>query len=75
MIENVVQNIGGVAVFGLISICLFFGFFTGLLLWSVRLKKPYLNTMQSLPLEMEATPAPADRNGVPPGPAPLTSHL
>jgi hypothetical protein len=53
MIENVMQNIGGVGIFGVISICLFFAFFTGMLWWAGRLKKGYLNTMQALPLDEE----------------------
>jgi hypothetical protein len=51
MIENVVRSVGGVAMFGMISICLFFAFFTGMAIWASRLKKSYLNSMESLPLE------------------------
>jgi hypothetical protein len=51
MIENVMRSIGGVGMFGVISICIFFAFFTGMLLWAARLKKNYLHSMQSLPLE------------------------
>jgi len=51
MIENILRSIGGVGVFGLFSVCLFFGFFTAMLFWAVRLKKPYLNSMQALPLD------------------------
>ena len=42
---------GGVGVYGIISICLFFAVFVGVLLWTLRLKKPYLNAMRELPLE------------------------
>jgi len=58
MIENVVEKIGGVGIFGLASICLFFTFFSGMLWWALRLKKPFLNSMRSLPLESETPPAP-----------------
>ena len=51
MIENVMSRIGGVGVFGVVSICLFFAVFIGVLLWTIRLKKPYLDTMSELPLE------------------------
>lgn len=51
MIENVLRGIGGVGHFGIISICLFFAFFTGMLFWSSRLKQNYLNSMESLPLD------------------------
>jgi len=54
MIENVMHHIGGVGTFGIISICLFFAFFSALLLWAALLKKPYLNTMGGLPLEQVA---------------------
>jgi hypothetical protein len=50
--------------FGIISICLFFAFFSGLLLWAALLKKPYLNSMRELPLEDEtaSNPKPARQN-------------
>lgn len=51
MIENVMHQMGGIGIFGLISICLFFAFFTGMLLWAAFLKKPYLNSMCALPLD------------------------
>jgi hypothetical protein len=51
MIENVMNKIGGVGIFGLISICIFFAFFTGMLVWSICLKKNYLVSMQKLPLD------------------------
>ena len=58
MIENVLSRIGGVAGYGLFSICLFFAFFTGLVVWSLRLKKPYLDAMQELPLRDDAEVGP-----------------
>jgi hypothetical protein len=54
MIENVLNGIGGVGVFGVISICIFFGFFTGMALWAACLKKSYLNSMSGLPLDSES---------------------
>jgi len=59
MIENVLHRIGGVGIFGIVSICLFFAFFTGMLLWAALLKKPYLHSMRDLPLDGEtSTPRP-----------------
>ena len=52
------NKMGGVGVFGLISVCLFFAFFLGMLVWTLRLKKPYLNSMRDLPLEGEPAPGP-----------------
>ena len=37
--------------YGVISICLFFAVFVGVLVWTLCLKKPYLNAMRELPLE------------------------
>lgn len=54
MIENTLRSLGGVGLYGLISVCLFFGFFVCMLLWAARLKKPYLSSMQSLPLNEES---------------------
>ena len=51
MFENILHDIGGIYVYGIISICLFFTFFVGMLLWAFRLKKPYLGSMRDLPLD------------------------
>jgi len=51
MIRDALSNLGGVGVYGVISICLFFAVFLSLLVWAVRLKQPWLNTMSRLPLE------------------------
>ena len=50
MIEHVLSDLNGIEIFGIISVCLFFLFFTGMLVWASRLKKTYLNSMQDLPL-------------------------
>ena len=51
MIKNVIETLGGIDVYGVISICFFFAFFTGMLVWAFRLKKSYLNSMRELPLD------------------------
>lgn len=51
MIKNVLTNIGGIGIYGVVSICLFFAVFTGMLIWAFRMKKPYLKTMSSMPLD------------------------
>ena len=56
MIENVLSRMGGVSVYGIISICLFFAVFVGVLVWTIRLKKPYLKSMRELPLDGEPAP-------------------
>ncbi|MFO1501336.1 MAG: hypothetical protein U1G07_23600 [Verrucomicrobiota bacterium] len=50
MIQNVLRAIGGVGVYDTISICLFVLVFLGALVWAVRLKKPFVHEMSSLPL-------------------------
>jgi hypothetical protein len=55
MIKNVLCNIDGIGLYGVISICIFFGFFTGMLLWAFMRKKNYLNQMSALPLDAGET--------------------
>jgi hypothetical protein len=56
MIENVLSRIGGVGMYGVISICLFFAVFLGVLVWMIGLKKSYLEKMSELPLDGAAEP-------------------
>ena len=51
MYQNVLNGIDGIGIYGLISICIFFGFFTGMLIWAFVLKKNYLTHMAELPLD------------------------
>ena len=53
MIEKVMHSIVGTSMFGIISICLFFAVFVGVLVWTIRLKQSYVNSMRELPLEDE----------------------
>ena len=50
MEEKIINGISGVGLYGVISICIFFGFFTGMLVWASAQKKNYLNHMAELPL-------------------------
>lgn len=50
MIRNVLSHIGGVEVYGILSILLFFAFFTGMLVWAFRLKPGHLDAMGRIPL-------------------------
>ena len=56
MIQNVLTSIGGVGMYGVFSIALFFVFFAGMLIWALCLKKPYLTSMSELPLDGESAP-------------------
>lgn len=51
MTEQLLTSIGGIAAFGVISICLFVTVFTGALLWAFCQKKSFLRQMESLPLQ------------------------
>ena len=47
----ILRGVENVNVYGLFSFFLFFGFFTGVLIWACWLKKNHLNYMGSLPLD------------------------
>jgi hypothetical protein len=51
MIKNVLTHIGGVEVYGVISICLFFAVFSAAVVLAWRMKKSVANRMSALPLE------------------------
>ena len=57
MIHRFINAIGGVSMLDVISICLFFAVFGGALIFAFCLKKPFLNSMETLPLE-NSEPAP-----------------
>jgi hypothetical protein len=56
MVENVLSRMGGVSMYGIISICLFFAVFIGVLIWMVGLKKSYIEEMRELPLDGASGP-------------------
>jgi len=51
MIKNVLSDIGGIGIYGVISICLFFTVFCSAVLWAMLLRKQFLNSMSLLPLD------------------------
>jgi len=51
MEQKIICSINGVGIYGVISICIFFTFFTGMLIWAFCRKKTYLDKMGALPLE------------------------
>jgi hypothetical protein len=65
MIKNVLTHIGGIGIYGVISICLFFAVFVGVLIWTIGLKKGYLNSMRQLPLDDAAEPGDNRANPIP----------
>ncbi|MBL9167730.1 MAG: hypothetical protein JNN07_08315 [Verrucomicrobiales bacterium] len=63
MIQNVLRDIGGIAGYGVISICLFFLVFSSALIWAFSLKKSLLKSMEILPLEGNAAESDNVRKG------------
>ena len=59
MIKNVLTHIGGVEVYGVISICLFFAVFSVAVVLALRMKKSVVTRMSVLPLE-DSQPAPKE---------------
>jgi hypothetical protein len=59
MIQKVLSAIGGGGVYGVIAVLLFFGVFLGVLLWTLRLRAPYLDHMSHVPLDDDETSFPA----------------
>ena len=51
MYKEVLDKITGIGLYGIVSILIFFVFFSGMLVWSLALKKTYLHKMGSLPLD------------------------
>ena len=51
MIKNVLTHIGGVEVYGVISICLFFAVFSLAVVLALRMKKSVAQRLSRLPLE------------------------
>lgn len=50
MIKNVLSDIGGVGLYGVISILLFFAVFTGMVIWAFSMKKSFAQKMSDSPL-------------------------
>jgi hypothetical protein len=50
MIKNVLSDIGGVGLYGVISISLFFAVFIGMLIWAFCMKKSFAQKMSACPL-------------------------
>lgn len=62
MIKNVLSEIGGVGLYGIISICLFFAVFTIALVRTCLLRKAHLDRLSELPLEEGHALQPHPRN-------------
>ncbi len=54
MIQNVLTHLGGITVYGIVSLGLFVLVFLVVLVWVAGLKRSYVESMRTLPLEDEA---------------------
>ncbi|HAB18371.1 MAG TPA: hypothetical protein PLX89_24585 [Verrucomicrobiota bacterium] len=50
MIKNVLTHLGGIGLYGVISVCLFFTVFSVALILAMLTKRPFLVHMSALPL-------------------------
>jgi cytochrome c oxidase cbb3-type subunit 4 len=50
-LRNYLESISGVGIFPVITLLIFFGFFTALSVWAIRARKEHLSAMNNLPLE------------------------
>jgi hypothetical protein len=55
MIKNVLTHIGGIGIYGVISICLFFTVFTAALIRALLVRQSLVDHLSALPLE-DGTP-------------------
>ena len=51
MIQNVIRDMGGIAVFGIISICLFFAVFMAAAIYALAQRKSFCDRMRAVPLD------------------------
>lgn len=48
---NYLESISGVAIYPLISLIIFFGFFTVLIIWVFRADKKYIDMLKNIPVD------------------------
>jgi len=51
MEKEILSRIDGINIYGIVSISIFFSFFTGMLIWVFLRKPSYLTRMSALPLD------------------------
>lgn len=50
-VKHHMETIAGIEVYPLISLCIFFLFFIGLITYVIRMNKKYITSMEALPLQ------------------------
>lgn len=53
MIKNILQDIGGIGLYGVISLCLFFSVFSSALIYTLLQRSSVCARMSALPLQDE----------------------
>jgi hypothetical protein len=48
--KHYLESISGIGIYPVISLVIFFGFFSILTIWVVRVRKDYIATMKKIPL-------------------------
>ncbi len=56
MIKHTLTQIASVENYGIVSLCLFFAFFSGALIWAFRLSREHTDHMSQLPLSSDLDP-------------------
>ena len=51
MEKDILSRIDGISIYGVVSVSMFFVFFTGMLVWAFLRKQSYLAKMSTLPLD------------------------
>lgn len=64
MIKNVLNDIGGVGLYGAVSICLFFTVFLGAVLWAFAHRASFLDAMGEMPLHDEDSATKTSNRGL-----------
>lgn len=52
-VKHHLESIAGIEIYPLISLCIFFAFFMGLIYFVIRLQDAHVKEMESLPFENE----------------------
>lgn len=50
-VKHTMDSISGIEIFPIISLIIFFTFFTGMLIWVSKSSKTYINHVKNLPFE------------------------
>jgi len=63
MIRNVLSHLGGIGLYGVVSVCLFFGVFSVAVLVALLARRPFLTRMSALPLAEDTHCRPCPMKG------------